>query len=229
VSSTADIFPLPSLAAESELGGTSNYLATEATSLNPADDFNGAALTRIPWLRETNEMHPTPDRLMTSDLRTESTSVIDGPNGAGSIETVTVSVNGLPHLSRGSGPFRPEAETAEGAATESPPSKRITRSSTASARKEEEAAEERVHARGPDEIGMEDTGPQAASRAGGGFDVEAALGRPGEAEQVGIARRGATNSARDRDGDIAAGDSDAAGKAVADAAGVDTDMDTEAS
>lgn len=42
--------------------------------------------------------------------------------------------------------------------------------------------EERVSARGPEEIGMEDTGPQAPGS--GGFDVDAALGRKGEGETV---------------------------------------------
>ena len=36
---------------------------------------------------------------------------------------------------------------------------------------------EQPHARGPDEVGMEDMGPQERGAARGGFDVEAAVGR----------------------------------------------------
>lgn len=60
---------------------------------------------------------------------------------------------------------------------------RPLRSNIAQARAEDairEDVEERVTARGPDEIGMEDMGPQAP--VSGSFDVEAALGRKGEGE-----------------------------------------------
>lgn len=40
----------------------------------------------------------------------------------------------------------------------------------------------RVHARGPDIIGMEDMGPQASPAGIGGLDIEGAVGRRGEAE-----------------------------------------------
>ena len=74
-------------------------------------------------------------------------------------------------------------------ASDGPSSGRMTRSGTASAlaRREEEADEERVHARGPDEMTMEDMGPQASDRVGQAFDVEAALGRPGEGEDMVVA------------------------------------------
>lgn len=36
---------------------------------------------------------------------------------------------------------------------------------------------EQPHARGPDEVGMEDVGPQERGAARSGFDVEAAVGR----------------------------------------------------
>ena len=118
-----------------------------------------------------------------SDLRTESTSVIDGPNGVGSVETVTVAVN--------SGNTRPTtAAVTQGelirqeqeAGVVPVPVARSTAGSTAE-RKGEDVDEEGdviPHARGPEEIGMEDMGPQASSKAG--FDVEAALGRRGEGE-----------------------------------------------
>ena len=86
---------------------------------------------------------------------------------------------------------------------------RITRSSTAAAaaatRQEEEADEEMVHARGPDEIGMEDMGPQAIDRTSGTFDVEAALGRKGEGERLEPARI-AGGEERDADANMLAED-----------------------
>lgn len=118
--------------------------------------------------------------------------MIDGPNGVGSLETVTVSVNGM---SRGSDPLTsyvaPSYDLLD--ANEPAQSGRVTRSSAAQARKEEEDDEERVHARGPEEVGMEDTGPQVPGRGRGGFDAEAAVGRLGEgegtgAEVVGVSR-----------------------------------------
>ena len=44
---------------------------------------------------------------------------------------------------------------------------------------EEDGDERTPHARGPEEIGVEDMGPQSVSE---GFDIEAALGRKGEGE-----------------------------------------------
>ncbi|MCJ1394170.1 hypothetical protein MMC18_007048 [Xylographa bjoerkii] len=194
VSSTADAFPLPLIATRNTIENG----ASEATSYLGAggptahtrshDEFNGAALTRIPWLREPNHMLMNSDRPLAGDLRTESTSLIDGPNGAGSLETVTVSVNGMTRTMKRDplGLVLIQSENAH-PGSEAVQSGRITRSSTASAlarKEEEEADEERIHARGPDEIGVEDMGPQATDRAAGEFDVEAALGRPGEGENI---------------------------------------------
>ena len=77
------------------------------------DFIGGAELTEIPWLRNNHNQitangSSSPGGLsgnatnanasnagLVGDLRTESTRVIDGPNGAGSVETVTVNVNGV--------------------------------------------------------------------------------------------------------------------------------------
>ena len=77
------------------------------------DFIGGAELTEIPWLRNNQNQitangSNSPGGLsgtatnanasnagLVGDLRTESTRVIDGPNGAGSVETVTVNVNGV--------------------------------------------------------------------------------------------------------------------------------------
>ena len=210
VSSTADIYPLQAAtsgSAENGDGATNSFLTSVAPTIN-RDDFNGAALTRIPWLRDTSSILSGTDRPSTSDLRTESTSLIDGPNGAGSLETVTVSINGIPTMTRENNGSTFTPETAMGSA-EPVLSSRVTRSSSALARREEEADEERVHARGPDEIGMEDMGPQATNREPGGFDVEAALGRKGEGANIMVARREEEEKGeKDADGDAIIEDSD---------------------
>ncbi|MCJ1245966.1 hypothetical protein MMC30_003170 [Trapelia coarctata] len=192
VSSSISDFPLPSLGMEEN--SNASYLAVGAPAVGQ-EEFNGAALTRIPWLRDaqTGSMLLNSDRPLQGDLRTESTSVIDGPNGAGSLETVTVSVNGM---GRGQDPLNSYAGPTHDLIldTDEPAhSGRVTRSSTAQARKEEED-EERVHARGPEEVGMEDTGPQVPGRGKGGFDAEAAVGRVGEGEETGAEVVGVTRA-----------------------------------
>ena len=159
VSSTADIFPLPSVetAFLNGDGSGNNYLSTNARQ----DDFNGAALTRIPWLREAPAMAVAGSA---PDLRTESTAVIDGPNGAGSLETVTVAINDMGNLRREN----------NGSKTDTKP---ITAAKQLRLNFEEDADEKTPHARGPEEIGVEDMGPQGSSER---FDIEAALGRKGE-------------------------------------------------
>lgn len=140
------------------------------------------------------------DRPLHGDLRTESTSVIDGPNGVGSLETVTVSVNGV---GWGKDPLTSYLAPDHNLLldTDEPShSGRVTRSSTVQARKEEED-EERVHARGPHEVGMEDTGPQASGRSRGGFDAEAAVGRVGEGEETGAEVVGVSRSKETEDGE----------------------------
>lgn len=121
---------------------------------------------------------------------------------------------------------------------------RVTRSSSA-ARKEEENAtnptaaaaaaaaagtageetEERVHARGPEFVGMEDMGPQARGPGSGRFDVEGALGRRGEGERVagvGYAKeegKGEVEGGMDADGDVVVKDVDADAEGVVEGEG----------
>ena len=89
------------------LNGTTSPTPTPDNK-DEASFIGGAELTEIPWLRAQQQQqsangshspylsgqntHTRP-----SDLRTQSTSVIDGPNGAGSVETVTVNINGVAH------------------------------------------------------------------------------------------------------------------------------------
>ena len=144
----------------------------------------------------------------TSDLRTESTSVIDGPNGAGSVETVTVNVNGVhsahprddSNISHGITQgelLRQEQEAGIVPVPAPSPNGRVTRSSAAASAAATRAVGmgggnimdseeiEPLHARGPDVIGMEDMGPQTPGNGlAGGIDLEGALGRRGEGETM---------------------------------------------
>ncbi len=180
----------------------------------------------------------------TSDLRTESTSVIDGPNGAGSVETVTVNVNGVHSAHHrddsnvGHGITQGELLRQEQEAGIVPvpaptPNGRVTRSSAAASAAATRAVGgdvenmmdseevEPVHARGPDVIGMEDMGPQApGSGLAGGIDLEGALGRRGEGETM-AATVGRVAEEKERKGERKAEDKDSDGDmVVADADGV---------
>jgi len=250
------LFPLPSISSPSSNNLTNGLLqngssppsatptSTNETHDDDDDDFiGGAALTPIPWLTNTTHSDPTLARPLTlptnSDLRTESTSLIDGPNGSGSIETVSVTVNGISsstHPSQNTnrtgitqGELLRQEQEAGVVPVPIPQQQhgRVTRSSSA-ARKEEENAtnptaagaageetEERVHARGPEFVGMEDMGPQARGPGSGRFDVEGALGRRGEGERVGGVgyAREEGEGGRDADGDVVVKDADADGVA----------------
>ncbi|KAL8798496.1 MAG: hypothetical protein Q9182_006619 [Xanthomendoza sp. 2 TL-2023] len=180
VSSALTIFPLANTASSthgSYLNGTITPVG--GNDSGPDETLGGAALTPIPWLRET--LHPnSSERMAGSDLRTESTSVIDGPNGVGSVETVTVAVNGNSRQSPAAVTQGELIRQEQEAGVVPVPMVRGT-APLATGRRKEDADEEQVvpHARGPEVIGMEDMGPQTSST---GFDVEAAVGRQGEGE-----------------------------------------------
>ena len=86
--------------------GTNGALLNGVSSPDPdpsddADFIGGAELTEIPWAPKPQLIDSGAETLHTStttngaptnasDLRTESTSLIDGPNGLGGVETVTV-------------------------------------------------------------------------------------------------------------------------------------------
>jgi hypothetical protein len=180
-----------------------------AHALGSDESLGGALLTPIPWLSPIRDMQAQRVAQANSDreLQRESTEIVDGPNGAGRIETVSV-VNGvmttvyshapLPSQSASSAvqqqqaaPSTEQTLRAEGAVTQGellrqeqeagviPVSPRRLRMSEEEMRimdaDEQEEDDEKPHARGPEEIGMEDTGPQ--ERSSGGLDMEAAVGR----------------------------------------------------
>ncbi|KHJ31125.1 hypothetical protein EV44_g2294 [Erysiphe necator] len=53
--------------------------------------LGGALLTPIPWLKKSRSSSPLESEVVTQ----RSTEIIEGPNGPGGVETVSVSINGL--------------------------------------------------------------------------------------------------------------------------------------
>lgn len=218
VSSPSTVFPLPSAvpaSAGSYLNGTITPENDHKT--DPDDSLGGAALTPIPWLRDALAPDTAGGRLLGgSDLRRESTSVIDGPNGVGSVETVTVAVNGNNRTAVTQGELIRQEQ--EAGVVPVPVTSRNTggaSTATTGGKKSDDAVEDEdtiPHARGPEVIGMEDMGPQASSKEG--FDVEAALGRKGEGEaprpkEAPVeTERADADGEKDGDGDVEVVDAD---------------------
>ena len=249
VSSGADIFPLPTAnmpdSTESGLlNGTGNLIgggAASAGGLGSDESLGGALLTPIPWLRGDQQ----------GEVRTESTEKVDGPNGPGSVETVSVSVRGVP-----STPSASHAETMReaggvtqgellrqeqeaGVVPVAQTTGRQTRSATARGLAEgtgKTEEEEHPHARGPEEVGMEDMGPQERTSGKSGFDVEAALGRsvPSKAGEKEAASEGVaegesdSNETKADQEDIELADADGKPDASQTKAADDDDADAEA-
>ncbi|KAK6613557.1 hypothetical protein H4I95_01901 [Botrytis cinerea] len=142
------------------------------------------------------------------EVRTESTETIDGPNGPGGVETVSVSVNGISSVgshammsllsssasSSGEQGLRAEGGVTQGELLRQEQKAGVVPASQLRIQREPEREErtgkgdengmgeddEMPHARGPEEIGMEDMGPQEPGKVpitGGEIDVEAAVGR----------------------------------------------------
>lgn len=168
-------------------------------------------------------------RHLEGQVRTESTETIEGPNGMGSIETVSVSVNGIPSIGAraltqgeilrqeqragvvpvsqltranalnvmGPSPFPSAAPiSGESDPPNSPEADPVGESESAddtatvshSENPDDEMADEVPHARGPEEIGAADMGPQSQTSSNisitsdgnvemHGIDVESAVGR----------------------------------------------------
>jgi hypothetical protein len=212
----------------------SNLTTTAAATLGSDEALGGALLTPIPWLTRrspesaSNGSDNSHGGSAGAQIHSEGTETIDGPNGIGSVETVSVSVNGVPstghargvtqgellrqeqragvvpvsQLSRnhghvaaggeGRGADEEEGEeAAAAAAAEEGQEANTTTSAMEEAAAEGAEEEETPHARGPEEIGVDDTGPQSSTTSymgeGGvemqGIDVAAAVGRSREEEE----------------------------------------------
>lgn len=103
VSSPVSDFPLPQLqlsgagAGFLTNGDTATNGITEREGLGSDESLGGALLTPIPWLRRDNGNTSTVSTSQNEgELRSEGSETIEGPNGAGRIETVSVTINGVP-------------------------------------------------------------------------------------------------------------------------------------
>lgn len=230
VTSSTNIYPLPpaipDMSSISINGEDASDPAAAVGWANPtnsslaADEaLGGALLTPIPWLnRSSPESNDESSGGSGAQIHSESTETIDGPNGMGSIETVSVSVNGVPSTGHARGVTQGELLRQEQRAGVVPVNQ-LSRSHDMDAaaanriaheeeedeviynesriadeedknEEEEEEEEETPHARGPEEIGAGDIGPQSATTSFVGeggldshdIDVEAAVGRRHDAE-----------------------------------------------
>jgi hypothetical protein len=227
VTSGAQVYPLPAIAADlprGTLGASSSSTANPDSSqwgstaqafpaVGSDESLGGALLTPIPWLKPislpTNvkdgspEPEPDMDGEGESYLLRESTEMVDGPNGAGSVETVSVSLSSGQVAHTGSASADEAELRANGAVTQGEllrqeqeagvvPAAQLAHHShthTPSATGEEGVEDEETpHARGPEEIGMEDMGPQRQANplqhGMQGIDVAAAVGRRAEEDEM---------------------------------------------
>jgi hypothetical protein len=202
VTSPMTEFPLANVSIDSASGflanGEPNENHSEREGLGSDESLGGALLTPIPWLKRENGHH---------DFRSESSQTVEGPNGVGVIETVSVSNGGSAspqeedtmsheqHLRAEGGVtqgelLRQEQEAGIVPVGQEVPRRSLMASGSANAVgrgensqvAEEEAGEkpeEHAHARGPEEIGAEDMGPQPESTLGvlRPLNMEAAAGR----------------------------------------------------
>jgi len=193
--------PIPDMSSMHLNGEEANDPATSVSWSNPTtaalgtdEALGGALLTPIPWLtrRSPESSQDTPG----AQIHSEGTETIEGPNGGGIIETVSVSVNGIHSTGHARGVTQGELLRQEQRAGVVPVSQ-LSRAQEAAHEGErmtmeeeddedaQDEEEETPHARGPEEIGMSDTGPQSTTTSfmseGGmgmqGIDVEAAVGR----------------------------------------------------
>ncbi|KAE8450617.1 hypothetical protein EG329_005961 [Mollisiaceae sp. DMI_Dod_QoI] len=210
VTSGAHIFPLPpAIPDPSSLSllsnGTSGVDPLSISWSNPAstptastlgsdESLGGALLTPITWLNRNGTGTHSP---MEGEVKTESTEMIEGPNGPGGIETVSVSVNGISSTTTSSTDSDLAGLRAEGGITQGELLRQEQRAGVVPAaqlqgnRGDSDGHgedDEMPHARGPDQMTMEDMGPQrdgsTTERSGPGIgmgmqgiDIEAAVGR----------------------------------------------------
>lgn len=120
VSSPVSDFPLPTLQHAALNGGFLTNGDSSQVNGNTArgelgsdESLGGALLTPIPWLRTPNNAltGSTAANGHDGELHSESTETIEGPNGAGSVETVSVTVNGVSSASSVANTSQPASPT----------------------------------------------------------------------------------------------------------------------
>ncbi|KAL6889419.1 hypothetical protein HDV57DRAFT_514303 [Trichoderma longibrachiatum] len=245
VTSGTDTYPLPppipDMSSIQLNGDEPNDPAMAVSWSNPTavavgsdEALGGALLTPIPWLvrrstppESVSEAAAAPTTTG-AQIHSESTETIEGPNGVGSIETVSVSINGVPSMGASRGVTQGELLRQEQRAGIVPVSQLTKghdvmgeggRAAAAPSSEDHpmgdeedeegqrgEEEEESPHVRGPDEIGVGDTGPQSETTSVvgedgvemQGIDLEAAVGRKHAEEKDGAVEAPAP---ADRDGD----------------------------
>ncbi|UKZ90614.1 uncharacterized protein TrAFT101_005619 [Trichoderma asperellum] len=194
--------PIPDMSAMQLNGDEPNDPAMAVSWSNPTsaavgsdEALGGALLTPIPWLTRGTPPDSAIETPVGAQIHSESTETIEGPNGVGSIETVSVSINGVPSIGHSRGVTQGELLRQEQRAGIVPVTQ-LTKPHDAMGESEQSEAsedqpmgdddeEEAPHARGPDEIGVGDTGPQSETTSlmgedgveMEGIDLEAAVGR----------------------------------------------------
>ncbi|KAK7530480.1 hypothetical protein BKA81DRAFT_152933 [Phyllosticta paracitricarpa] len=139
VSSTTTVFPLPQSSVPSSgttilngvTPGSANMSSPSLGSspnLGSDDSLGGALLTPIPWLRAENDRSGNSG----SELVSESTEMVDGPNGAGRIETVSV-VNGVLGTTTSAPASASSSSSPTDTASDNPPSTSNTANATTTA------------------------------------------------------------------------------------------------
>ncbi|KAM0477888.1 hypothetical protein ACHAPX_005655 [Trichoderma viride] len=196
--------PIPDMSAIQLNGDEPNDPAMAVSWSNPTsvavgsdEALGGALLTPIPWLTRGT---PPPETAIeeapvSAQIHSESTETIEGPNGVGSIETVSVSINGVPSMGASRGVTQGELLRQEQRAGIVPVTQLTKPNDMMGEGGQSEASEdqpmgddddeEAPHARGPDEIGVGDTGLQSETTSlmgedgveMEGIDLEAAVGR----------------------------------------------------
>ncbi|KAF4542371.1 putative protein phosphatase 4 core regulatory subunit r2 protein [Lasiodiplodia theobromae] len=133
VSSSTTVFPLPQAAVPASTGILNGITPTSSTTpaavsptaaaLGSDESLGGALLTPIPWLQNRGSSGAggsSSNANGNSELISESTEMVDGPNGAGRIETVSVINGALSSTTSAPSTGAGSAATATTSATTSP-------------------------------------------------------------------------------------------------------------
>ncbi|SPO02360.1 uncharacterized protein DNG_05033 [Cephalotrichum gorgonifer] len=207
VTSSTSAYPLPLPDVSFANGAPADTVSWASTAQNnPGSDeaLGGALLTPVPWLPSESSPHQR-------ELRTESTETIEGPNGVGSIETVSISVNGMAFARGAAQAEILRREQASHVSSGSESAEKEGGEEGEGGGEEEEEEEEEPHARGPVELGANDLGPTVLtinridenSLHPQEIDLEAAVGRKMDSgESPGRVGEGAEAAEVEAGGDV---------------------------
>ena len=180
MSSVNDAFPLPVIDAPAPSGPLVNGMAPSSSTNSTTADHSvgGAMLTPIPWLNDDDETTVHPYR------RSSAASNDDVDSSAMADESITADEPAVEEEAVTQGELMRREQEEGGPHSAVPPlpnrqSAPATPGSDDTSENENTPEEhEQLHARGPEVIGLEDTGPQEHTLgAGQVLDMEAAVGR----------------------------------------------------